>query len=240
MIHTRGPSTTGMSRRSRVSLFVGFATGAACALAGLAFVLVAPLPGSSAEARTVGRGIIDYRLERPVVDLKAVPDMVAEMGQTKLRSRWTRILVHWATMQPVAPGTSYAADNKADAGAERHRRTFALPFGEQTHVAHLDTRLSQGLVAAACSSDVTDRRIRHEHAAQPELPGSATEVLIFRVEEETFVEAADPLEKAAPAQERGTPEVVDRDRVSQRWPAELGSVLRCGPQRAPRQWQVPQ
>ena len=120
MIHASGPSTTGMSHRSHVSLFVGFAAGAACALAGLAFVLVAPLPGSSAEARTVGRGIIDYRLEQPVVDLKAVPDMVAEMGQTKLRSRWTRILVHWATMQPVAPGTSYAADNNKDGYADAY------------------------------------------------------------------------------------------------------------------------
>jgi len=120
MIHTSGPSTTGMSHRSRVSLFVGFAAGAACALAGLAFILVAPLPGSSAEARTVGRGIIDYRLERSVVDLRAVPDMVAEMGQTKLRTRWTRILVHWATMQPIAPGTLYGADGDQDRYADAY------------------------------------------------------------------------------------------------------------------------
>ncbi len=114
MIHTSGPSSTGMSRRNRVGLLAGLVAGAACALAGLAFILVAPLPGSSAEARTVGRGIIDYRLERPLVDLKAVPDMVAEMGQTKLRTRWTRILVHWATMQPVSPGTAYDADANGD------------------------------------------------------------------------------------------------------------------------------
>ena len=80
MIYRSGPSSTGMSRRSRVDLVAGLVAGVACALAGLAFVLVAPLPGSSAEARTVGRGIIDYRLEQSVVDLKAVPDMVAEMG----------------------------------------------------------------------------------------------------------------------------------------------------------------
>jgi hypothetical protein len=130
MIQASGPSTTGMSHRSHVSLFVGFAAGAACTLAGLAFVLVAPLPGSSAEARTVGRGIIDYRLEQPVVDLKAVPDMVAEMGQTKLRSRWTRILVHWATMQPVAPGTPYGADADEDGlrgSARRDRRASCTP-----------------------------------------------------------------------------------------------------------------
>jgi hypothetical protein len=120
MIHTGDPSTTGMSHRSRVSLFVWLAAGAACALAGLAFILVAPLPGSSAEARTVGRGIIDYRLERSVVDLKAVPDIVAEMGQTKLRTRWTRILVHWATMQPIAPGTPYAADADEDGYADAY------------------------------------------------------------------------------------------------------------------------
>ena len=120
MIYTSGPSSTGMSRRNRVDLLAGLVAGVACALAGLAFILVAPLPGSSAEARTVGRGIIDYRLEQSVVDLKAVPDMVAEMGQTKLRSRWTRILVHWATMQPVAPGTSYAADNNKDGYADAY------------------------------------------------------------------------------------------------------------------------
>jgi hypothetical protein len=40
--------------------------------------------------------------------------MVAEMGQDRLRARWTRVMVHWAAMQPEEPGTPYAADANGD------------------------------------------------------------------------------------------------------------------------------
>jgi hypothetical protein len=84
---------------------VAAAAGVACAAAGLAFILFAPLPGESGDvvARTQGRGIIDYRLEQATVDLGGVPAMVAEMGPDALRASWTRILVHWNALQPAAP-----------------------------------------------------------------------------------------------------------------------------------------
>lgn len=81
------------------------AAGLACAAAGLAFIIVAPLPGASTSvvAQTQERGIIDYRLEQSSVDLGAVPGIVAEMGSDKLRASWTRVLVHWNALQPAAP-----------------------------------------------------------------------------------------------------------------------------------------
>ncbi len=88
-----------------------------CAAAGLAFILFAPLPGgttAAAAATTLGRGIIDYRLEGTAVDPAAVPALVAELGPQRLRARWTRVMVRWATMQPVAPGTAYSQDKNGD------------------------------------------------------------------------------------------------------------------------------
>jgi hypothetical protein len=93
--------------------------GVICAIA---LFLVTPLSGVTEEARaaTLGRGIIDYRLEESQVDLSAVPAMVAEMGPDRLRSKWTRVMVHWATMQPVAPGTAYADDADGDGYADAY------------------------------------------------------------------------------------------------------------------------
>ena len=102
--------------RGRWAALIAGLAGAACAVAGLAFILFAPLPGAAeqAQAATLGRGIIDYRLEQSQVDLAAVPALVAEMGPERLRAGWTRVMVHWATLQPQAPGTPYEADADGD------------------------------------------------------------------------------------------------------------------------------
>jgi hypothetical protein len=110
----------GASRADRRRPLIARAfAGVVCAVA---FVLAAPLPGvvQDARAASLGRGIIDYRLEESFVDLNAVPAMVAEMGPDRLRSRWTRVMIHWATMQPVAPGTAYGADADGDGYADAY------------------------------------------------------------------------------------------------------------------------
>ena len=103
-------------RRLAVSKLIAAAAGVVCAAAGLAFILFAPLPGGTTDAAAVslGRGIIDYRLESAAIDPAAVPAMVAEMGPEGLRASWTRVMVRWATMQPVAPGTASAQDKDGD------------------------------------------------------------------------------------------------------------------------------
>ena len=113
--------STERPRRHLARTIVTIAVGMSCAVAGLAFIMLAPLPTTpAAGARTVGRGIIDYRLEQRVVDLKAVPSMVGEMGPSRLRAGWTRLLVHWAALQPAAPGTSSAADKNRDGYADAY------------------------------------------------------------------------------------------------------------------------
>jgi hypothetical protein len=63
----------------------------------------------------VGRGIIDNRLEYVGgVDLAQVPGMVDELGPARLHARWTRLLVHWPRLQPVAPGVAFAGDADGD------------------------------------------------------------------------------------------------------------------------------
>ncbi len=67
----------------------------------------APLPASAAE-----KGVIDHRLEwAGGVDLKSVPDLVAEIGPGRLGARWTRISVFWNRLQPEAPGTGPSAED---------------------------------------------------------------------------------------------------------------------------------
>ncbi len=107
MSDAHGLSTTSKQRTSLVGLLARLAAGAVCALAGLAFILTAQLPGTTGEAQALGKGIIDYRLEQPSVDITSVPAMVEEMGPGKLGARWTRVLVHWATLQPTAPPGVY-------------------------------------------------------------------------------------------------------------------------------------
>ena len=111
--------TSGKSAGKRRPLIASVVAGAVCAVA---FALFAPLPGvvQEAQAGTQGRGIIDYRLEESQVDPNAATAMVAEMGPDRLRSKWTRVMVHWATMQPVAPGTAYAADADGDGYADAY------------------------------------------------------------------------------------------------------------------------
>jgi hypothetical protein len=93
------------------------AGGSACFLVGLSFLLFASVPGPApAEARSLGRGIIDYRIEQPskYLDMNSVPAIVTEMGPKKLRAKWTRLLVHWKDLQPQKPGVKYAGDKNGD------------------------------------------------------------------------------------------------------------------------------
>jgi hypothetical protein len=83
----------------------GVRTAIAACLAGvlLAFVVAAAGPvWSCTEARALGKGIVDSRLETPVVDMAVVPSLVKDIGPSGLRAGWTRILVRWATLQPAS------------------------------------------------------------------------------------------------------------------------------------------
>ena len=99
------------SRRSLVTLLVA----ALCVVGGLSYLLFTALPGASvasgataasslAGAQTVGKGITDYRLENASVPLATIPAIVAEMGPGRLGAQWTRLLVHWSTLQPTSSG----------------------------------------------------------------------------------------------------------------------------------------
>jgi hypothetical protein len=77
----------------------------------LTFVLGAAAQVASAAA---GRGIIDNRLELGGIDTQEVPALVTELGPARLHARWTRLLVHWTRLQPVAPGVSFAGDADGD------------------------------------------------------------------------------------------------------------------------------
>lgn len=68
-------------------------------------------------------GIVDQRLETASADglswfgltLADIPALAAEMSaDDRLGADWTRVLVHWARLQPVKPGTAYAGDADGD------------------------------------------------------------------------------------------------------------------------------
>ena len=122
MSDARSPVKPVRPRRSRLAWIVLLAVGAACAIGGLAYIAMAPLPGGTTEAQAqgLGRGVIDYRLEQSAVDLATVPALVHEMGPSRLRSRWTRVMVHWAALQPTAPGAGGAADADKDGFADAY------------------------------------------------------------------------------------------------------------------------
>ncbi len=70
-----------------------------------------------APSRAIGvdRGIVDNRLETLwPVDLETVPSLVKEIGSQRLGARWSRVLVHWTRLQPVAPGVADAGDANGD------------------------------------------------------------------------------------------------------------------------------
>jgi hypothetical protein len=116
-----GPVNAPPRDRKLIVLLLGLAAGVACAVAGLLFILLAPLPSPSvAKAQTLGRGIIDYRLEQAVVDLGTVPGLVKEMGPTRLRAGWTRVQVHWNSLQPSAPGVADPGDADHDGYADAY------------------------------------------------------------------------------------------------------------------------
>lgn len=97
----RDPRAAPSARGARLFL-------AACAAgAMLAFAVAAAGPGGlCSEAQALGKGIVDNRLETSVVDMTAVPSIVKDMGPDGLRAGWTRILVHWATLQPASAGST--------------------------------------------------------------------------------------------------------------------------------------
>jgi hypothetical protein len=102
------------ARRPRaLRAIVGACIGLVCAVAGLAYILFAPLPGTAsvAVARPLGRGIVDYRLEQAGVDTAQIPTLVAEVADPdKLGASWTRVLVHWSALQPTEPTGSEVSD----------------------------------------------------------------------------------------------------------------------------------
>jgi hypothetical protein len=85
---------------------------AACAAGALLVLAAAAAPGGlTAEARALGKGIVDNRLETASVNAALVPQWVEDMGAggDGLGARWTRILVRWATLQPSSASSWNAA-----------------------------------------------------------------------------------------------------------------------------------
>ena len=118
-----GGATPRQRSRGTTRLLTGVLAGAACALAGVACILVVPLTGSTAEARSVGRGIVDNRLEIVTgVEPAEISALAREMGPDRLRAGWTRVLVHWARLQPHAPGVSFADDADGDGYSDSYVR----------------------------------------------------------------------------------------------------------------------
>lgn len=101
-------------------------------LAASLLVLCAELPSASHEAQAaVGRGIVDYRLETLAkVDLAQVHALAGEMGLDRLRARWTRIMVRWVKLQPVAPGVASTDDENQDGYADSYVRELDTIIGE--------------------------------------------------------------------------------------------------------------
>jgi hypothetical protein len=100
-------------------------------LAASLLVLCAELPSASHEAQAaVGRGIVDYRLETLAkVDLAQVHALAGEMGLDRLRARWTRIMVRWVKLQPVAPGVASTDDENQDGYADSYVRELDTIIG---------------------------------------------------------------------------------------------------------------
>jgi hypothetical protein len=118
-------------RRRKLALALAAGAGVACAVAGLLFLLLASPPGApkTSHKESLGRGIIDYRLEEAIVDLGAVPGLVNEMGPTGLGSGWTRVLVHWNALQPTAPAVADPADADHDGYADAYLKQLDTIVG---------------------------------------------------------------------------------------------------------------
>lgn len=129
----------------------------ACVACGFAFIVAVPLLGSTADAVAVDRGIVDHRLETAWgVDLAQVPAMAQEMGSRGLRAKWTRILVHWAKLQPLEPGTSSPDDKNGDG--------YADSYVEELHTV-VDALLTQRIKVILTVTEVpewaSDRELWH-------------------------------------------------------------------------------
>lgn len=69
----------------------------------------------TSSAASVGRGIVDNRLETAwPVDLATVPPLTTEIGSRVLGARWTRVIVHWTRLQPTSRQETAAGDRDGD------------------------------------------------------------------------------------------------------------------------------
>ena len=94
--------------------------GVICGLV-LAVVLAVAPAMPAARASGVERGIVDHRLESAWgVDLTEVQALTRQMGSGGLRTKWTRVLVHWAKLQPERPGASAESDADHDGYADSY------------------------------------------------------------------------------------------------------------------------
>ena len=104
MISAHHTTSRRTARGGAPSVPLALALALTLALLALAGSLAAP---QRAQA-TVGKGMIDWRLEMPegISDLSTVPALVSEMGPAGLKANWTRIYFRWARLQPRQPSAT--------------------------------------------------------------------------------------------------------------------------------------
>jgi hypothetical protein len=74
----------------------------ACCVAGAALAVAVASAAPAAlcpQAQALGKGIIDNRLEESSLTANA-PALVGQIGRDGLGAKWTRVLVHWSSLQP--------------------------------------------------------------------------------------------------------------------------------------------
>jgi len=100
-----GPTRSTQTTRAASRPFPSAGMGSALVLFALAVYLF--LSAVAAPAGAAARGIVDHRLEyHGGIALAPVTSYAAEMGPAGLNAKWTRILVYWDSLYPVAPWQS--------------------------------------------------------------------------------------------------------------------------------------
>jgi hypothetical protein len=120
----------------------------------------------SQAASATARGIVDVRLETlRDVELSIVSDCCDEIGPQGLRARWTRVLIHWAKLQPQAPGVKWDGDADGDGYQDRYVAELE---------AVIDELHSRGIVVIVTPTEVPKWASDRHLWSSPPFPGMPT------------------------------------------------------------------